>query len=246
MPRNKDIDITAVVRYDRETFIKEYWDYQAGEHVTVLAPTGGGKTQLAYSLLGATATRDMQAVVMVMKPRDETVDKFTAKYKFQVIRDWPPLKMKRVIAAKPPGYVLWPKESGNLYRDNELQHRVFERAINDSYLTKESRIIFADEVVSLQEELGLTPELKRVWTKGRSMKAGLWAASQRPRNISMYAYHAHHLFFGFEPDANAQKRYAEIGAGVDPDLIIAIVSKLPKYEFLYIHRDSRRLCIVGK
>lgn len=246
MPRNKDIPVSAVVRYDRETFIREYWDYRPGEHVTVLAPTGGGKTQLAYGLLGATASKDMQAVVMVMKPRDETVDKFTAQFKFQTVRDWPPLKVKRMIAAKPPGYVLWPKESGNLYRDKEVHHDVFERAINDNYLSKEPRITFADEVVSLQRELGLTAELERVWTKGRSMKDGLWAASQRPRYISMYAYHAHHLFFGFEPDANAQKRYAEIGAGVDPELIIAIVSKLPKYEFLYIHRDSRRLCIVGK
>lgn len=243
MPR-KNVDIAAVVRYDRTTFIKEVWDYKEGEHVTILAPTGGGKTQLSYQLLGNTATREMQAVVLVMKPRDDTIDKFTKAYKFHTVRDWPPSRAKSILGAKPDGYVLWPKESGNLYVDKERHHRIFERAINDNY-RKGHRITFADEVVSLQKELGLTPELERVWTKGRSMDNGLWAASQRPRYISMYAYHAHHLFFGYEPDEQSQKRFAEIGAGINPQLIIAIVDKLKRFEFLYVNRDDRTLCIVG-
>ncbi len=231
-----------VVTFDRVTFLNEVWDYSPGDHVTVLAPTGGGKTQLAYQLLGVTASPDLQATVFVMKPRDETVSKFTAKHKFKVIRDWPPPRI-RLFDKKPPGYVLWPKETGDPDYDDIRQEAIFRRAIRDLY-KKGHKIAFADETYSLEKELGLEKDLRRMWTKGRSMHAGLWAASQRPVWISRWAFQATHLFLGNDPDVDMQKRYGEIGGGIDPGVVREVTSKLKRYQFVYINRDERAMCIV--
>lgn len=235
-----DVDIEY---FDREEFIGRVWDYRAGEHVTILAPTGGGKSHLAFQLLGATARPKLPAVIYVLKPRDATVTKFAEKHKFLTIRDWPPPRMK-IWQDKPSGYVLWPVETDNPEMDDQRHAVIFRKATRALY-RKGNRIIFADETYSLEKELGLQVELRRVWTKGRSMGTGLWAASQRPAYISMWAYQANHIFLANDPDTAALKRLSEIGAGIDPAILLSELPKLDQYHFLYINRDERAMCIVG-
>lgn len=240
--RRVDVDSYGVITFGREEFIREVWDYAPGEHVTVLAPSGGGKTQLAYELLGETAKPDLQATVLVMKPRDSTVTKFSKEFGFKITRDWPPSQLTR-FQKKPPGWVLWPKETGDYDRDDARHVAIFQRAIRDNYRKGDS-ITFADETYSLEKEMGLSDDLVRVWTKGRSMGNGLWAASQRPVWISKWAYQAHHLFLGNDPDVDTQKRYGDIGGGIDPDLVRSLTAQLSRYQFVYIRRDDRQICIV--
>lgn len=236
-----------VVRFPREVFLADVWDYKPGEHVTILAPSGGGKTHLGYQLLGVTMTEECPCVILVMKPRDETVTKFTAKNKLRTVRDWPPTggnTLAKVFREKPRGYVLWPRETGDPDYDDARHQDIFRRAIRERY-RKGQTIIFADETYSLENEMELKTDLNRVWTKGRSMGTGLWAASQRPRYISLWAYQSHHLFIAKDPDVQSQKRLAEIGGGIDPDVAMATMQKLERYEFLYVNRDERTMCIVG-
>ena len=237
-------DAREVVRYERQEFLEEVWDYHKGEHVTILGATRNGKTHLAYQLLDETARPDLQAIVIVMKPRDATVARFSKEADFKIIRDWPPSKIT-VLSKKPRGYTLWPKETGNPEYDDWKHADIFQRAIRDSY-QKGNRIVFADEGYSLENEYGLTKDLNRTWTKGGSMESGLWVASQRPAFISRWAYQAQHLFLSNDPDKDTQKRYGEIGAGVDPDLVRELTAKLKMYEWVYINRDHRTLCIVNK
>jgi hypothetical protein len=76
------------------------------------------------------------------------------------------------------------------------------------------------------------------------MECGIWSASQRAAYINRWAYQAHHLFLGHDPDDDAQRRLSEIGAAVDKALVREVVGDLRQYEWLYIHRDSRTMCIV--
>lgn len=249
-PRPKlSIADTQVVTFDRATFFNEVFDYKPGEHCTFLAPFGGGKTQIAFEALRVTASPELQATIFVMKPKDSTVEKFGKAYGFETVRDWPPSHATikgRVFGKKVPGYVLWPKDTGNMDYDEYRQEDVFRRAIQMMYNSakKKPNIMFADETYSLEKELGLTRELTRAWTKGRSVGNGLWAASQRPANISQYAYQAQHLFLAFDADKRAQERYVEIGGGVDPEAVKAIISQLARFQFLYISREERSMCII--
>lgn len=231
-----------VVAYPRDTFVRDVWHYQPGEHVSFIAPTKGGKTTLAYQLLHVTATKEVPAIVLVMKPRDDTIDAFTRRTKFRIVHDWPP-PPSVMRPGKQPGYVLWPRFTEDLDGDDEAHALIFRRALRKSYL-KGERILFADEIFSLQNEYGLRRDLERIWTKGRSMETGLWGATQMPAFVSGHMYsQAEHLFLGHDPDARRRERFGEIG-GMDPKQIEAIVAQLPRFQFLYIRREDRTMCVV--
>jgi hypothetical protein len=88
-------------------------------------------------------------------------------------------------------------------------------------------------------------ELVRIWTKGRSIGSGLWAATQRPSLVPLEMYdQAEHLFLAHDPDRRSQDRFGEIG-GVDPDMVVWVVQHLPQYHWLYIRRSDRVMCVVG-
>lgn len=248
---NSDVDLSQVARYTRQEFLDDVWDYKPSfdnmDCVTILAPYGGGKTQLGFELLGKTISResDTQVIVFVMKPRDTTVKRFATKYKFHTVRTWPPPSLKnRLTASKPLGYVLWPLEHDDPDVTDAQQTTIFRRALRQAY-RKGGFIVFADETYSLEHELNLERDMRRIWTKGRSNGCGLWAGSQRPAYISRWAYQAQHLFLGHDPDEAVQKRYGEIGAGIGGEWVKAIVASLGRYEFCYINREERTVCIVG-
>ena len=63
----------TVVTIPRSTFLTEYWDYKAGDHVSFIGPTGSGKTFLANPLLAASVSEELPGFILVMKRRDKTV-----------------------------------------------------------------------------------------------------------------------------------------------------------------------------
>lgn len=250
MPPRRAPD-TRVATIDRVTFIEKWWTYRTGQHVSLLGPTGSGKTTLAYQLLHRSARPERPGVVLVMKPRDETVEKFTKSTGFRTVRSWPPpatiFKPRR-----PPGFVLWPPHTFDLRTDQDVQYRVFSRALNGLY-AKGSNIVFADEIYSLTNEIPapsrdaptLEDLLIRTWTKGRSMASGLWGATQRPAWVPQWMYsEASHVFLARTPDRRAQQRFDEI-SGVDGDLVRTVVGRLPRYHWLYVRQEDQTMVVVG-
>lgn len=235
---------TGIVRVTRDEFLQDCWDYEPWQHVTILGPSQCGKTTLGYQLLDITATPQTPAIIFVMKPRDRTVTKWMKALDFRRTRTWPPTPSV-FKARKPRGYVLWPRFVFDPERDNPELRRQFRRCILDSY-QKGHRILFADETYSLSDELDLDEELVTVWTKGSSMDCSMWAASQRPSHIPLWAYSmATHLFIARDPDRRARQRYGEI-SGVDPKLVDMTVMQLARHEFLYIRQYDGSMCIVEK
>lgn len=228
----------------RSEFLRYRWSYETGEHVTILAPTGWGKTHLAQELLAATATPERPAISMVMKPRDDTVSRWARGARFKTVRDWPPRHPWPWQEQRPRGYLLWPRPIDDVDEETERHREIFARCILDSY-KRGGRIIFADEMFSLVNELKLAKDVNRVWTKGRSMGCGQWAASQRPSEIPLHAYSmASHLFIGYDKDKRARERYEEI-SGMDPGLVAHYVALLPEFHWLYIRSRDRKICIIG-
>lgn len=227
------------------------WDYKAGQHVTVLAPTDWGKTHLSYELLSASATPQLPAINLVIKPRDSTALRFAREHDMPRVQTYPlpPNPMRR----KRSGWTVWPTHTFDDDRDDERLYRVCIGALSYAY-KKGNHIVFADEAAGLIEldppRRGMPTverRLKRLYGRGRSMGTGVWTASQRPVDIPLLAYSmASHLFLGNDPDVRGRKRYDEIG-GVDAGMVSHETSLLQKRHWLYIMRHGPNgpcLCII--
>jgi hypothetical protein len=108
--------------------------------------------------------------------------------------------------------------------------------------------------------LGLNMDLEEFWTAGAEGGAALWAPNQKPSgtigggSVSSFSYNSPtHLIFGPDTDVRNQKRFSEIGGGVDPQLIASIVPTLAKHRIgtknitdkLYVHKGGPWMCIIG-
>lgn len=230
--------------FPREEFLAERWDYRPGEHVAFLAPTQSGKTTLAFQLLERTASKRLQAVVLVAKPRDRVVNRWGKQLGLKTVRTWPPL-LSRVLEP-PPGWILWPKHVFDPAIDRPNLYYAFREAILECYKTKRPRILFADEFYILCVLLGLEEETTEILASGSSMDTGGWFATQKPSHVSTWLYsNSDHLFLGYDADERNRKRFGEIG-GVDAKLVSESVKSLNEYQWLYIRRRGRVMCIVDK
>lgn len=250
-----------LTRLDRQEFLDHFWDYQPGEHVTFIQPTGGGKTHLACQLLGASG---VPATMLVMKPRDPVPAQWTQRLGYKEIGHWPP-PQKWPWQEKPPGYTLWPKQSlTDLDADDELLAKEFGNALLHAY-RKGDQVVFADEVGGLCE-LKLQKHLKALWMRGSGMGAGLWAATQKPSGdqngpaVPTYMYSAPvHLFLGHDRDRRNRQRFGEIG-GIDGRTVEEAVMGLRLFpvnvngvtkhvsEQLYIRKggpSGAYMCVIG-
>lgn len=229
---------------DRRRFLDRVWRYEAGEHVSWIGPTGSGKTHLALQLLARSVSEDLPGYITVMKARDKTVADFLRTHdRWRRILSFPPPPVLPGVT-RPVGYALWPHHTHDPEADDARHEEIFHRAHRQLYV-KGSNIIFDDEVVSLVREMGMKADLTRIWTKGRSIGSGLWAATQRPAMVPLEMYdQAQHLFLGPIKDRRSQDRFAEI-SGVDPDLVLSVVRSLPRWHWLYIRQVTGQMCVVG-
>jgi hypothetical protein len=252
MVRRRAEPLPRVERFTRDEFINERWAHRQGEHVTILAPSGWGKTTLAFDLLRPLSTPDEPSVILVMKARDRTVDQFGKDMGFIKVRSWPPpiSRAYKHSPIRPPGFLLWPKFTGDPNIDHERQRGEFRAALLGCMRRGRGVKVFADEVADLgRGALGLEKTIDHFLRQARSLDASLFAATQRPFNAPGMIYGgAMHLFIGNDTDERSRKRYEEIG-GIDRDLVTGVTSELRQWEWLYIRKAREDtptvLCVVG-
>jgi hypothetical protein len=251
-----------IARVDRGDFIRRFWDYNRGEHVTAIEPTQGGKTHLVGQLL-EDLRGEIPATMLVMKPRDATPAMWTRRLEYQEVATWPP-GPRWPWQRKPDGYTLWPRQTlTDIKADNAHLTEQFRKALYHAYGNGD-QIVFADEVYGLVAELGLAPELTMLWTRGSGMGAGLWAATQKPSgtqhggSIPTFMYSAStHLFLGKDTNKTNTDRFGEI-SGIDPREVSELVRHLPVHkitdaqgephfisEKLYIDKRGPYMAIIG-
>lgn len=209
--------------------------WNQGEHVTMVGPTGSGKTTLALALL----PRRRFAVALATKPKDATMTTLVRRDHWKKIRRWdevPPAawlhEQLRV--------VLWPRYESPA--DLPAQRAEISVALHEIFTTG-GWCIFADELWALTHMLGQTKMLEAIWTQGRSIGLTLVGATQRPAHIPLLAYDsATHLFFWRDNDERNLKRIGGLN-GLTSAVVRSTVARLPRHDTLYVNTRTGAMLI---
>jgi len=231
----------------REEFIDRF-KYRAGEHLTILGYTQSGKTTLGFQLLSKVATPDLPALVLVMKPRDPTVERWAAQIGLSHTKVWPPpaRKLRLWWSKRPNGFVLQPHHTFDLDGwDEANMYDQFRAGMIHHYKVKKPNIVVADEAGGLAKELNLERALKTILMRGSSMGTGLWEFSQRPVDMPVLGYSsATHMLIANDRDENNRKRLRGLGGREDPRELERIITELPRHHFLYLHQHGGKAVIL--
>lgn len=199
------------------------FQWEQGEHVSMVGPTGGGKTTLAIQLLPIRK----YVAVLATKPADDTLSRMLADG-YRRIYEWPPGPTRHRV-------MLWPRV--RRFADIPEQRRIFLHAL-DSIFEAGAWCVFADELYYLAKTLNLDAYFRVLWQQGRSIKISLVAATQRPAWVPLEAYsQATHVFFWRTTDRRDLDRIAGLG-GSDSAMVRRRVAELDHHQVLYVNTRS--------
>jgi hypothetical protein len=202
--------------------------WQQGEHVSLIGPTGGGKTTLALQLLPMRSW----VTVLATKPADPTLSQLRGQG-YKRIEAWPP-------PALTPRVLLWPRFRGR--RDMPAQRAVIADAVVEMFASG-GWCIYVDELAYLSQMLKLDTDLRLIWQQGRALKLTLMGATQRPAWVPLEMYsQATHLFFWRTTDRADLGRIGGLG-GIDPTLVRQRVSRLRNHECLYVNTRNGEMLL---
>src|SRR5262245_13095495 len=161
-------------------------DWRPGEHVTLIGPTGAGKTELTIKLIEL-----RRWVVFLATKRIDPTQARLKQLGFRTISD--PVELNPEVAhrftLKPP----WPRKA-SAAQIKDLHARVFREGLNRAFYQTGWTVV-VDEGRYVARRLGLESELEMFWLQGRSQGNTLMLSTQRPRFIPLEAYdQASHLF----------------------------------------------------
>lgn len=199
--------------------------WKQGEHMTLVGPTGQGKTTLALKLLAFRT----YILVFVTKKKDPLLGELERAGYIRV-KEW---------QGVPPGQggpskiVLAPPFDKDRPR-TRTQQREFGEAL-DRVFEQGGWTVYMDEAVYITNNLKLAQEAELLWLQGRTLGVTMVAATQRPVNIPLVAYdQATHLFFWHDNDEANLSRISGLG-GKSSLLIRRAVSELAFHEVLYLN-----------
>jgi energy-coupling factor transporter ATP-binding protein EcfA2 len=205
-------------------FTRKYYKWKPGEHVTVVAPTGHGKTVLLAQL----AQLREFTTVFATKPRDTTMDYLIEAGGFEKYPKWPTGSDPE----KHPRRVVWP-DATDLDKAATLQKEVFAEAFSKIY-GEGGWTLVVDELWYVTNILNLGEKIKTYLLQARSLDISLVVATQRPAAVPVECYdQASWLFIGRDNDRANLDRIAGIGS-VNSAAMRPLVANLEQFQFLVV------------
>jgi len=251
----------SLLELDRSEWLEDYFDYNPGEHVVIIEPTGGGKTTIAYQMLQQVMARypHLSIVSLMPKPTDATAAAWARSLGLRETPVWPP--QKKLLQGRPAGHILWPRHRMDLppAARREEVGKVLRAGLDGQYKRGNS-ISLVDDAHSAATYMGLNDYIEEQLVNGRAGGAAAWLPLQKPSGtvnaggITTYAYSSPtHLLFGKDTDTRNLKRLSEIGGGVDPRRVEEIVRNLRLYRIgkhtvsqkLYIDKRGPYMALIG-
>lgn len=206
-----------------DTFLKGWHrQFHQGEHVTIIGPTGSGKTLLAKRLIEPRT----HVVGLGIKPKDSSMEDLIAKgwHRVNVWKDRPK-SASRVL--------LWPK-TGSLAETRVTHRKVFSDLL-ESVWKQGGWCIWTDELRYLTHNCGMVELYQQMYVTSRSNNISLVSAAQRPKWIPLEAMsQASHLFLYRTGDEQDLVRMGGLN-GNNAKQVASTVAALPDHTFLHVN-----------
>lgn len=202
-------------------------------HVSLIAPTGEGKTYLVTRGLLPLWGRDYKVLFVDCKDDDPILKGYaTAVKRF-------PGVLRRSVGGR-PWYRL--KIPSRFTRASKIQQQnVLFDALRRSYLDKDWLVIIDELRVPIR--LGLEDFLVEIWERGRSHRITMIADTQAPRWMPGHFYdQPGHLYIGSTMDQRTRIRLKEIAG--NSKAIVDSMAQLRPFEFIYVGEKGRKMEIV--
>jgi hypothetical protein len=251
----------SLLELDRAEWLDSYFDYNPGEHVVIIEPTGGGKTFLAYQMLSEVMGRypHLSVASLMPKPSDPSTVQWARTLNLRETPVWPP--QRKLFQGRPAGHVLWPKHRMDLAPAERREEvgKVLRAGLDGQYKAGNA-ITLVDDAHSAATYMKLNDYIEETLVNGRAGGAAAWLALQKPSGtvnaggITTYAYSSPtHYLFGKDTEERNLKRLSEMGGGIDSRRVEAIVRNLRLYRIgthtvsqkLYIDKRGPYMALIG-
>lgn len=222
-------------------------NWQPGQHVTVIGPTGSGKTHLALCLaemrpyILVLATKRVDPLVEELRAAGYMVTADLGEILWTHDRDGGP--------ARPvyPRVVFWPQtpESADAAQRILIHAHSFRKAIDWADKTGKWAVLI-DETMWMADRLRLDKELDSLWFQGRSQGLSVIACAQRPSRVPRLAFsQATYLFIGKFGDKRDIETLRDISSTIPKEIVEEAIYSLDfdRHEFLFIDANKNQLAI---
>lgn len=215
-------------------------NWKPGEHITLIGPTGSGKTHMALTL----AEMCRYSLIISTKRKDPLLDQMRNTH--LVTED-----LSRDVLWTQHGTPLhtrimfWPQFPEKMSTQQRLarQAAMIRKAIDWSDRTG-GWCVVADELMWLTRNLRLEKEIEAVYFQGRTQGVSLLGCAQRPSHVPLLAFsQATYLFLWQSSDKRDLERLREVGAGFPKGMIDEAVRQLDwhRHEVLFVNAKSKEL-----